>query len=93
MIDTVAPVRLPEDARAAFDLLRAGIDAVRSLELSRLSDDEVLVALREWEVLKRVSVTAEHALIAQVDASPIAYDKGVQEHRNTAGATAAHQPR
>jgi hypothetical protein len=67
------------EAQQAVGLLRAGVAALRSLDLSRLSGDELLDVLGEVETQRRAAVAVDHALIAELDQRNVAAAKACRD--------------
>ena len=67
------------EAQQALGLLRSARVALRSLDLARLSADELLELLRELEVERRASAVVDHAVIAELDQRGVAGEKACRD--------------
>jgi len=72
----VTVIEAPTGAAAVLAQFAALVDAVRSLDFARLSDDELLDFVHEVEVQRRRLATVDHALLAELDGRHLAFERG-----------------
>jgi hypothetical protein len=69
-----------DDVRAASHpavaRLRAGVDALLTVNLAGLSDEDVLAVSRELEVERRRLASVDQAVVAQIDQRCLAFERG-----------------
>jgi len=67
------------EAQQALELFRAGVQALRAVDVGQVADDALLDWVRAVEVERRRLTTVDHAAVAEVDARHLAQERGCRD--------------